>query len=96
MFVRTDYIGMYDEIMGVLASGNTKVVVSGNPGIGKSWFGVYFCHRLLRDNGGQITIVWESRREGLRVLFREGVALEGGLADFDSILRREENVWCAF
>jgi Na+-transporting NADH:ubiquinone oxidoreductase subunit NqrA len=63
MFIRTDYVGMYDEAMSVIASGNTKLVVSGNPGIGKSWFGVYFSHRLLRDTGGKVAIVWESRRE---------------------------------
>lgn len=94
MFIRTDYIGMFDEVMSVIASGNTKIVVSGNPGIGKSWFGIYFCHRLLRDNEGKITLVWESRREEIRILFRGGVALEGNLTDFKDVLRRDSDVWC--
>lgn len=96
MFIRADYVGMYDELMSVFALGNKKVVVSGNPGIGKSWFGVYFAYRLLTESGGEVTIVWESRREGSRVLFRNGVALEGRLDDFDVTLRRENNVWCGY
>lgn len=93
MFIREDYKGMFDTVVEVINSGNRKVVVSGNPGIGKSWFGIYVCYRLLKATNGAATIVWESMREGGRTLFRGGEVFEGGPNDFLDVLRREPDAW---
>ena len=81
MYVRADYVGLWAEIQRLTASGVTRIVVSGNPGIGKSWFGLFVAFKLL--SGSQPpTIVWEAHRRASRMLVRGGHVLEGSLTDF--------------
>ena len=81
MYIRDDYVGLWSEIQRLISSGLSRVVVSGNPGIGKSWFGLYVAHQLLCRKEPP-TIVWESRRKQERYLIRGGVVAEGTLASF--------------
>jgi len=81
MYIRDDYVGLWSEIQRLVSSGLSRVVVSGNPGIGKSWFGLYVAHQLLCRKEPP-TIVWESRRKQERYLIRRGVVAEGTLASF--------------
>jgi hypothetical protein len=81
MYIRDDYVRLWSEIQGLVSSGLSRIVVSGNPGIGKSWFGLYIAYELLsRDQPP--TVVWESRLSGTRTLIREGQVVEGSLQDF--------------
>jgi predicted NACHT family NTPase len=47
MYIRDDYVKLWMEIQGLVSSGLSRIVVSGNPGIGKSWFGLYIAFMLL-------------------------------------------------
>jgi hypothetical protein len=55
--------------------------VSGNPGIGKSWFGIFVAYKLLTRSKPP-TLVWEARRSSTRVLVKNGRVFEGSLNSF--------------
>ena len=85
MFIRADYVALWAEIQRLTASGLARIGISGNPGIGKSWFGLFVAFKLL--SGSQPpTIVWESRRKQKRYLIRDGVVAQGTLGAFVSEL----------
>ena len=81
MFIRADYVELWAEIQRLFESGLRRIVVSGNPGIGKSWFGFYVAFKLLSGSEPP-TIVWEARRRSSRTLIRGNRVLEGTLTDF--------------
>ena len=81
MYIRDDYLGLWTEMQRLLSTGWTRIVVSGNPGIGKSWFGLYVAFRLMSESEPP-TIVWEARRRSSRTLICRGKVLEGSLSDF--------------
>ena len=81
MYIRHDYAGLWSEIQRLISSGLSRIVVSGNPGIGKSWFGLYVAYQLLSRKSPPV-IVWEARLSGTRTLIRDGRVLDGSLNDF--------------
>ena len=81
MYIRDDYVGLWSEIQRLVSSGLSRIVVSGNPGIGKSWFGLYIAHQLLSRKSPPV-VVWEARLSGTRTLIRDGRVLDGSLDDF--------------
>ena len=81
MYIRDDYVGLWAEIQRLISFGLSRIVISGNPGIGKSWFGLYVAFMLL-SGSEPVTIVWEARRRSSRTLIRDGRVLEGSLTDF--------------
>jgi len=81
MYIRADYVGLWAELQSMFLSGTSKVVVSGNPGIGKSWFGIFVAYKLLTRSKPP-TIVWEARRSSTRVLVKDGRVLRGSLSSF--------------
>ena len=81
MYIRDDYVGLWSEIQRLMSSGLSRIVVSGNPGIGKSWFGLYVAYQLLSRKSPPV-IVWEARLSGTRTLIRDGRVLDGSLDDF--------------
>ena len=58
LFVRDDYVGLYDNIMARKSSRcekerkNFQCLVTGNPGIGKTMFLIYFMMRVMYENRG--------------------------------------------
>ena len=58
LFVREDYVGLYDNIMARKSSRcekerkNSQCLVTGNPGIGKTMFLIYFMMRVMYENRG--------------------------------------------
>ena len=55
LFVRHFYADLYENVLGGLAQGEktgrfNKFIICGNPGIGKSAFGLYCLFRALKDN----------------------------------------------
>ena len=81
LYIRADYVGLWAEIQRLFSSGLSRIVISGNPGIGKSWFGLYVAFKLLSDRESP-TVVWEAGRRCSRTLIRGGHVLEGSLTDF--------------
>ena len=92
MYIREDYRGMLDTIVKLFASGRRKLVISGNPGIGKSWFGFFVLH-YLATSAPDTPVVWESIRLKQRFLFRNGSASRGDLSSFGKVLN-DRNAWC--
>jgi hypothetical protein len=70
----------------LFSSGTSKLVISGNPGIGKSWFGFFVLHHLATQEPGA-RIVWESSRQLVRFYFHAGTVVEGNLSSFTDVLR---------
>ena len=91
MYIRADYVGLWAEIQLLISSGLSRIVVSGNPGIGKSWFGLYVAFKLLSGSTPP-TIVWEARLSGTRTLIRNAAVLQGTLDSFGSELA-DRNTW---
>ena len=91
MYIRADYFGLWAELQRLFESGLRRIVVSGNPGIGKSWFGIYVAFKLLSGSEPP-TIVWEARLSGTRTLIRNGAVLLGTLDSFVSELA-DRNSW---
>ena len=85
MYIRDDYVGLWAEIQRLISSGLSRIVISGNPGIGKSWFGLYVAFMLL-SGSEPVTIVWESRRRSSRTLILNGQVFRGNLEAFVSEL----------
>ena len=81
MFIRDDYRGLWTEMQRLISSGLSRIVISGNPGIGKSWFGLFVAFQLLSQMK-PATIVWEARLSGTRTLIRDGCVLRGNLDSF--------------
>ncbi|KAI0716420.1 hypothetical protein C8Q76DRAFT_406596 [Earliella scabrosa] len=50
LYVREEYVTMYGRLVNAAASGARGVVVSGQPGIGKSFFGIYVLLRRLAED----------------------------------------------
>jgi hypothetical protein len=94
LFVRDDYCGMRDVVLELVASGMRKLVISGNPGIGKSWFGYFFLHHLAVTQP-RSRIVWESVREGRRYMFHESSVLQGDRTSFRDVLD-DRDAWCVW
>ena len=59
LFVRDFYDAFFNEYLGHYRK-DTKVIVSGTPGIGKSAFGLYCIYRALKDDK---TVVYHSAKE---------------------------------
>ncbi len=85
MYIRDDYVGLWAVIQRLISSGLSRIVISGNPGIGKSWFGLYVAFMLV-SGSEPVTIVWESRQRSSRTLIRGGQVFRGNLEAFVSEL----------
>jgi hypothetical protein len=93
LYVRNDYVGMLAELLPLISLGNDKVVLSGNPGIGKSWFGFFLLHHIATTQPG-VRVVWESSLKQTRLLFTVGTVWEGGMSSFRSVMH-DPAAWCA-
>ncbi len=91
MYIRDDYVGLWAQVQELLSAGLSRIVISGNPGIGKSWFGLYIAFKLLTQSKPPV-IVWEARLSGTRTLIRDGAVLQGSLGSFANQLA-DVNTW---
>lgn len=83
---------MWAEIEALVSAGIWRIVISGNPGIGKSRFALYVLYSLVTSDKCD-TVVWEATRSRQRFLFRRGQqALEGGIDAFSDFLK-DARVW---
>jgi hypothetical protein len=81
MYIRDDYVQLWAEIQRLFSSGLSRIVISGTPGIGKSWFGFFVAFKLLSGSEPP-AIVWESRRRSSRTLIRGAHVMQGNLDAF--------------
>jgi hypothetical protein len=91
MYVRTHYEQLWDQCKALIADGTRRILVTGNPGIGKSWFGLYILYQLALSG---TTVVWQRSRWGTRYLFKVDTVAVGGLHDFGRELEGP-SVMCA-
>ena len=91
LFMRDDYIGMLEELAQLFAAGLRKVVVSGNPGIGKSWFGFVVLYHIATETP-RARVVWEASHKRRRYLFDGGAVLQGSADSFSDVLD-DESAW---
>ena len=94
LYVREDYKGMLAELLRSFDAGARKLVISGSPGIGKSWFGLYFLHYLATAGSTTPYVVWEASLENRRYLFSAGEVAVGDLRAFADVLQ-DRAAWCA-
>ena len=93
LYVRNDYLLLWEHLKEAISSGIRGVVISGTPGIGKSRFGLFLLSQLAQTKSVG-TIVWEATQSRRRFLFRRGVAaVKGDLGSFACELDNPI-VWC--
>lgn len=89
LLVRKCYLELYDSIQQLMDLGNTKIVVTGNPGIGKTVFTFFLLHVLAKQGS---KVVYEDCMVERRLLFDGDVVLDGARTDFMEDLR-EPSTW---
>lgn len=101
LYVREEYELLWTYILDkfVRRGITTKILITGNPGIGKSMFALLILYYLatLSSVDGLHTphiIIWQRTASGARYLFRDdGNVFEGGLDDFRVELKCPKT-WC--
>ena len=89
LYVRSHYERLWVMIGDLLSSGTRRLVVTGNPGIGKSCFGLYMLHELAQLGK---TVVWQSSRAAKRYLFKDDAVFQGNISSFEEELENT-SVW---
>lgn len=77
-------------------SGTRKLVVSGSPGIGKSWFGFFLLHHIAKTDP-DAQVVWQfTRREETRLLFSRNCVARGVVGSTYAFQNELEDprTWC--
>ncbi|XP_004342606.1 hypothetical protein CAOG_08005 [Capsaspora owczarzaki ATCC 30864] len=100
LMVRDCYSGLFDEITAPKFATQLRWVVTGNPGIGKTFFSGYFIYRLLQQNP-QLTIVYEPAQQDTKnryLLQPDGTVLSGVYSPADNFVdecfrTRRDDVW---
>ncbi|CAK0731510.1 hypothetical protein CVIRNUC_000004 [Coccomyxa viridis] len=60
LYVREAYVALQEKLEELKKKGTAHVVISGNPGLGKSWFALYM---LVRWLGDKIPVLWHQPRQ---------------------------------
>ncbi|KJE97939.1 hypothetical protein CAOG_008005 [Capsaspora owczarzaki ATCC 30864] len=98
LMVRDCYSGLFDEITAPKFATQLRWVVTGNPGIGKTFFSGYFIYRLLQQNP-QLTIVYEPAQQDTKnryLLQPDGTVLSGVYSPADNFLKDLERAIRSF
>jgi len=91
LYVRNHYEKLFETVQGLVNSGKRRVLVTGNPGIGKSCFGLYVLSMLAKER--TVTVIWQSARSGHRYLFKGDTVVMGGMESFVPELGNQHS-WC--
>lgn len=91
IYVRPCYLKLLEKTMSIINCDNTpRLVILGNPGIGKTYFGYYLLAHIARNGG---TVVYESgTRKQRYLLSTERVAI-GSLQDFSDVMRERNHYY---
>ena len=90
LFIRDAYVKMGSQILKMVAEGVRNIVVTGIPGIGKSYFGLYLLWQLaIRGK----TVIWQRSRTNNRYKFHGDSVETGELNSFGAELA-DPSVWC--
>lgn len=80
LFVRTHYEQLWAIVQQLVEAGTARrILVTGNPGTGKSCFGLYVLMQLALAG---TTVIWQRSCSGERYLFRENTVVVGKLDSF--------------
>ena len=89
MYVRD----VYDELYNRYVSQFRYVIVTGNPGIGKSYFSLYVLYRLRKERR-DLVIVYESVPTSIRVVFNgDTVSIPVNEIEFSPLLEKEDTIY---
>ena len=89
LYVRSHYEQLWAIVRDLLSSGTRRLLITGNPGIGKSCFGLYMLHELAMLGK---TVVWQRSRGGERYLFKDDAVFQGDINSFKEELR-DSSIW---
>ena len=89
LYVRSHYERLWALVRDLQQTGTRRLVVTGNPGIGKSCFGLYMLRELALLGK---TVVWQRSRAAERYLFKDDVVFQGDIKSFTAELRNS-SVW---
>jgi len=89
LFIRSCYEKLWDTVQGLVESGTRRILITGNPGIGKSCFGLYALRMLAVKRA---IVVWQRSRSDSRYLFDGDTVMEGTDTSFKQRLG-EKSVW---
>uniref|UniRef100_A0AAV1TTW0 Crinkler effector protein N-terminal domain-containing protein n=1 Tax=Peronospora matthiolae TaxID=2874970 RepID=A0AAV1TTW0_9STRA len=91
MYVRHCYPQLWNVCLGALKRPEIhNLVILGNPGIGKTFFGYFILLHLARRNE---TVVFEPARGEDRFLFCGGTAVAGSNTDYKDVLNQSETFY---
>jgi hypothetical protein len=84
LYIRPCYLQLLEIIIGYFNTDTTGILVTGIPGVGKSFFAAFLLMHYLKQ---AVTIVYEDAKRGGRWLIIPGAPVqEGGLQDFTTEL----------
>eukprot|EP00644_Phytophthora_capsici_P011907 jgi/Phyca11/106457/e_gw1.12.537.1 len=86
IYIRPCYPQLWEVCWHIIHHETPNLVILGNPGIGKTYFGYLLLLFLARLGK---TVVYESRRTKRRFLFSRNVVIKGSQQDFDDILEQD-------
>ncbi|EPZ32841.1 hypothetical protein O9G_004888 [Rozella allomycis CSF55] len=90
-FVRPCYPLLLEKCLEIIAEPTTPhLVILGNPGIGKTYFGYFLLHYFAKNNH---TVVYERGKSNERYLFSSGVISWGSQSDFVPYLREPNTIY---
>lgn len=91
IYIRDCYPKLLNTCMSIINRPNTPhLVILGNPGIGKTFFG-YYLLMYLASRGS--TVIYESGKERSRYLFSRNCVCRGKLSDFKEYLQLAETFY---
>jgi len=90
LFVRQCYQDVFDLICKKRDQGKTRFIISGNPGIGKTYFLAYLIFQLKKR---KCQIILDMKMNNSCFLFSGTKVLEGNIDDFKEILK-DPKTWC--
>ncbi|RKP20608.1 hypothetical protein ROZALSC1DRAFT_19110 [Rozella allomycis CSF55] len=90
-FVRPCYPLLLEKCLEIIAEPTTPhLVILGNPGIGKTYFGYFLLHYFAKNNH---TVVYERGKSNERYLFCSGVISWGSQSDFVPYLHDPNTIY---
>eukprot|EP00842_Homolaphlyctis_polyrhiza_P001295 jgi/Hompol1/2166/HPOL_005862-RA len=93
MFIRQCYPKLLETALAIVDNSKSPhLVILGNPGIGKTYFGYVLLLHLARSNA---TVVYQSGKEGQRYLFSADGVFKGNMDDFSLYLDEASTFYIA-
>eukprot|EP00877_Chromochloris_zofingiensis_P000414 jgi/Chrzof1/10373/Cz04g39160.t1 len=90
LMVRKSYVDLHGIILNRQQLGDGVMIITGSPGIGKTFFIFYLLYMLAEQ---RCTVVYDNEYLKKRYMFKQGRVLVGSRDAFDAELQ-DPNTWC--